>query len=192
MFLFMNYLITQTININLLRTMKKLLMIGAVALLASCAAPQEKEAPPPPPVERAIGFNTFLADKQWHLGTEEAIQLVKDLDKVWAEQDYDAMKTFFADTCKFYSPDGNVFNSPDEFIENMKAENEGAEFSWTFDYAYSVDLDPTMGGEHVQAGFTGTSMKDGVETKKRYHESYYIVQGKIVMWNQYAQEVKED
>jgi hypothetical protein len=61
----------------------------------------------------------------------------------------------------------------------------------TFDYACSVDPDPTRGGEHVQAGFTGTAVKDGVETKKYYHESYYIIEGKIVMWRQYTIDVSE-
>lgn len=172
--------------------MQKLILIAAVAFLASCTAPQEKEVIVEKPVDRAIGFNTFLPEKQWHLGTEDAIQVVKDLDKVWAAHDYEAMRGFFADTCRFFLPDGKAFNSPDEFLENMKAENEGSESAWTFDYAYSVDLDPTMGGEHVQAGFTGTEVKDGVETKKRYHESYYIIQGKIVMWNQYTQIVNDE
>lgn len=167
--------------------MKKLFMIGAVAILASCAAPEVKEVEVP--VERAIGFNTFLPEKQWHLGTEEAIQLVKDLDKAWAADDYDNLRTFFADTCEFYFADGRTASSPQEFVETLQAEDNG-EATWTFDYAYSVDLDPTMGGEHVQAGFTGTSVKDGVETRKRYHESYYVVQGKVVMWNQYTREMK--
>ena len=68
---------------------------------------------------------------------------------------------------------------------------EGSETSWTFDYVYSVDLDPTRGGEHVQAGFTVTSVEDGVTEKKSYHEWYYIIEGKIVMWRQYSLDIKE-
>ena len=35
-------------------------------------------------------------------------------------------------------------------------------------------------------------MKDSVTTKKRYHESYYIIQGKIVTWNQFDMDIKEE
>lgn len=183
-------------NITLLKlTMKKLLPIAVLALLVACNAPEKQsetiETTIAPAVERAVGFSTYLPDTKWYLGTEEAIQVVKDLDKVWGAKDFDAMRPFFADTAKCYFPDGTVTTSPEEFIEIIKAENEGAEISWTFDYAYSVDLDPTRGGEHVQAGFTGSDMKDGVETKKHYHESYYIIDGKIVMWTQLTREIKE-
>ena len=69
---------------------------------------------------------------------------------------------------------------------------EGFDVSWTFDYVFSVDIDPTRGGEHVEAGFTGTAVKDGLTTRKSHHESYYVVEGKIVMWNQYTQDLKEE
>lgn len=170
--------------------MRNLLIIAIVAILASCSAPAPQEKEVIVEVDRAVGFNTMLPELQWHIGTEPAIQLVKDLDKVWAAENYDDMKVFFADTCKFFFPDGYIAKSPDEFIEKLKNEDMGDEDSWTFDYAYSVDLDPSRGGEHVQAGYTGTAMKEGKEVKKRYHESYYIVEGKIVMWNQFTQAIK--
>ena len=164
--------------------MKQLLLFAAIALLVSCN-PKMNETTSDHQ-ERSIGFNTMLPELKWHLGTDEAIQIVKDLDKAWAAQDYDAMRTFFADTAVCYFPDGKIAESADEFIEILKAEDDGSDVSWTFDYAFSVDLDPTRGGEHVQAGFTGTSVKDDVETKKYYHESYYVVDGKIVGWRQYT------
>ncbi|MFC2115870.1 hypothetical protein ACFLTU_05305 [Bacteroidota bacterium] len=170
--------------------MKNLVFIVSILLLVSCSSKETETSTTP--VERSIGFATALPDNKFHLGTEEAIQVVKDLDKVWAQRDYEGMKTFFVDTAKFFFPDGRIAKSPDEFIENLKADDEGTEDSWTFDYAFSVDLDPTMGGEHVQAGFTGTSVKDGVETKKRYHESYYIIDGKIVWCNQYTMVIRDE
>lgn len=169
--------------------MKNLLIIALIAILASCTAPAPVETEVIVEVDRAVGFNTMLPELQWHIGTEDAIQIVKDLDKVWAAEDYDGMTGFFADTCKFFFPDGHIATSPAGFIEKIKAEDMGDDDSWTFDYAYSVDLDPSQGGEHVQAGFTGTAMKDGVEVKKRYHESYYIIDGKIVMWNQFTMKI---
>jgi hypothetical protein len=167
--------------------MKNVLFIAALVLLASWT-PVEQASPPG---ERSIGFTTMLPDHKFHLGTEAAIQVVKDLDKVWAKRDYKAMKKFFVDTAKCYFPDGTVTGSPDEFIAKLKADSEGMEISWTFDYVYSVDLDPTRGGEHVQAGFTGTSKKEGKTDKTSYHEWYYVVDGKIVMWRQYKMDILE-
>jgi len=161
--------------------MKNLLFIAIITLAVSCT-PKVTE---PAVVERSIGFNTFLPEKKWHLGTDEAIQVVKDLDAAWSKLDYEAMKAFFADTAKFYFPDGRIATSPSQFVDFIQAEDAGSDVSWTFDYAYSVDLDPSMGGEHVQAGFTTTMVKESDTTMSRVHESYYIIEGKIVMWNQY-------
>ncbi len=168
--------------------MKNLLFFTAIVMLASCNTPAP-EATQTESVERSIGFNTMLPELKFHLGTEDAVKLVKDLDKVWVASDFEAMRTYFADTAKFFFPDGMVLNSADEFVKLVSEDWE--DHTWTFDYAYSVDLDPSIGGEHVQAGFTGTSVEDGVETTDKVHESYYIVEGKIVMWTQYKMKVKD-
>lgn len=176
--------------------MRNVSLFTALAFLLSCStggsdstnAASENgtvaEAP------KAIGFNTMLPELKFHLGTEAAIQVVKDFDKHWGQDDYEGMRTFFADTAVMYFPDGKVAKSGDEAIAMIQADDDGAdqEVSWTFDYAYSVDLDPTRGGEHVQAGFTVTETENGEESKKKYHESYYIVDGKIVMLTQYTLE----
>ncbi len=167
--------------------MKNLISIVVIFLLFSV----NSRASDPPGEERSIGFATALPDHKFHLGTEAAVQVVKDLDKAWAKKDFKAMQKFFVDTAKCYFADGRVAKSSSEFIEIEKASMEGYDVSWTFDYVYSVDLDPTRGGEHVQAGFTGTSVKDGVTAKKSYHESYYVIEGKIVMWSQFTMDVKE-
>lgn len=170
--------------------MRKLFVLAVIAAMVSCntAEPETKTVE----VDRAIGFNTMLPDLQWHLGTEDAITLVKELDKVWAAQNYDEMGKFFADTAEFYFEDGRRASSPAEFVAILKKESEGADISWTFDYAFSVDLDPTRGGEHVQAGFTGTGSSEEGESKKHYHESYYVVDGKIVMWRQYSMDIADE
>jgi hypothetical protein len=168
--------------------MKYLVFILTVLLFVSCNSEKTESNSE----ERAIGFNTFLPDLKWHLGTEDAITIVKKLDSVWAKRDYEAMRIFLADTAKFYFPDGKVAKSPSEFINTLKEDDADTTNEWTFDYAYSVDLDPTRGGEHVQAGFTGTSVKDSVTTKKNYHESYYIIDGKIVMWTQNTRIINEE
>ncbi len=167
-------------------------MIAALGLLVACnsgetgTAQAEVATEVSETVDQGIGFNTTLPELKWHLGTEDAIKVVKAFDEKWAAEDYEAMRTFFADTAVCYFPDGRVAKSADEILEMIQAEDDGSEVSWTFDYAFSVDLDPTRGGEHVQAGFTVTSVKEGAETKKSYHESYYIIEGKIVMLTQYT------
>ena len=107
--------------------------------------------------------------------------------------------------CPTIEPDG-VYNPKDDILMTSYhqtisktptglitwGEDMDSDGSWTFDYAYSVDLDPSRGGEHVQAGFTGTIVKDGVESKKSYHESYYIIEGKIVFWTQRSMAVNEE
>ncbi len=111
---------------------------------------------------------------------------------MWAAENYDEMGNFFADTATFFFEDGKKAESPNEFIAILKEESDGADISWTFDYAFSVDLDPTRGGEHVQAGFTGTGETEEGESKKHYHESYYVVDGKIVSWRQYSMDIAEE
>ena len=170
--------------------MKNLLLFLSLVVIFSCNTPKEEvEAQK----ERAIGFNTFLPELKWHLGTEDAIQVVKKIDVAWAKEDYDEMRKYLADTAKFYFSDGRVAKSADKFIEILKKDdNETPENSWTTDYAYSVDLNPEEGGEHVQAGFTVTELKDSVNVVTRYHESYYIIEGKLVTWNSFDMDVKKE
>ena len=170
--------------------MKNLVLLVCVVALFSCNTQQEEvEAPK----QRAIVFNTFLPELKWHLGTEDAIQVVKKIDAAWAKDDYVQMRTYLADTAKFYFSDGRTATSADGFIEILKKDDEDSpESSWTTDYAYSVDLDPEGGGEHVQAGFTVTEVKDSLKVITKYHESYYIIEGKLVMWNSYDMNVKKD
>jgi len=105
-------------------------------------------------MERSIGFNTNLPDLKWHLGTDAAIQVVKDLDALWSAKNYEAMKPLLADTAIFHFADGRYAASPDEFIQLLSADESND--TWTFDVAYSVDLSPEIGGEHVMAAFTGS------------------------------------
>ena len=135
--------------------------------------------------ERNIGFVTGdNSELQWHLGTQEAIDVVTTVDSLWKNQDYEGMREFFADTVKVLRPNGTYTNSFDSFIESL---TDGSNVTWSYDYAFSVDLDPEVGGEHVQAGFSVTypGTNDSDERIDYQHESYYIVDGKIITLNQY-------
>ena len=58
----------------------------------------------------------------------------------------------------------------------------------SYNYAFSVDLDPSIGGEHVQAGFQVIypASDDQEEYTDIQHESYYVVDGKIITLRQYS------
>ena len=164
--------------------MKNLIKVCVLALLlSSCATQTDSKAK-----ERMIGFhpNPEIQDLKWHLGTQEAIDQVISLDKLWVAKDFEAMRGHFVDTLKVTNWDGVMFTNFDAFKASQEADS--AEVSWTFDYAYSVDINPSMGGEHVQAGFTVSSPKeDGTVEKYLVHESYYIIDQKIVTLSQYKQ-----
>tara|TARA_B100000686_G_C16386286_1_gene760160 strand:+ start:156 stop:638 length:483 start_codon:yes stop_codon:yes gene_type:complete len=134
------------------------------------------------------GFVTSIENSTWQMGTQASVDLVVDLDKHWGV-DYDKMRTFFADTVKGSFADGESFETLDGFIKQVKKgmeENPG-EQNWTMNYAFCIDLDPTIGGDHVNAGFTveATSKKP----KRNINEWYYIKNSKIVGFNQSQQVV---
>ena len=70
---------------------------------------------------------------------------------------------------------------------NYKANN--VEYGWTLQGAFSVDLDPTRGGEHVYAdyimNYDDGEQKGGVNAELRF----YIIDGKIVTLNQFNQSI---
>ena len=136
--------------------------------------------------DRAIGFvSGENSESKWHLGTQEAVDVVNIVDGLWASQDYEGMREYFADTVKVWTPKGEYTNTFDSFIESLTT---GENVSWSYDYAFSVDLDPSIGGEHVQAGFSVDypETEDSEAYIDLHHESYYVVDGKIITLRQYA------
>ena len=141
--------------------------------------------------ERMIGFhpNQGAQDLGWHLGIQQAVDVVIALDQAWAANDFEKMKTLFVDTLTITISNGRVFKNFDDFKNYEQSQGSS---NWEFLYAYSVDINPKIGGEHVQAGFLITNTEAyGTKVKKRVHESYFISQGKIVSLDQYEQKVLE-
>ena len=174
--------------------MKNLIILLSMILFLSCANDGAKEAVVEEETvakERSIGFITTFPDDKLFLGTEAAIQIVKDLDQAWSSRDYEAMRPYLADTAEFYFADGRSAESADDFLKIIEDDYDEND-SWTFDIAYSVDLNPEIGGEHVQAGFTGINVVESDTTKTYYQESYYVVDGKVITWNQYTQKEKKE
>ena len=163
------------------------LLIVIVSLNFSCVTNTETNS-----TERSIGFTNWSDDGEvykWYLGTDAAVDLVVDLDKVWEKQDYAKMRTFFADTAKFYKRDGKFFDNTTDFINEISSQEEEEEATvWKLLSAYSVDLDPSRGGEHVQASFEVTNKAGDVI--RELHEQYYIIDSKIVQWRQFSLPLK--
>ena len=167
--------------------MKNLYIFSIIILSSACESPAPTAVES---IERSIGFhsNDELKNFKWHLGTEEPINLVKALDKAWSARDYAAMKNYFVDTLRITTFNGKIFDSFEKFQENIELDTNGG---WTFNRAYSVDLNPALGGEHVQAFFNSYNIdSDGDTVKAKIYESYYVVNKKIVWLDQFRQEVK--
>ena len=87
--------------------MKKNYLLSIIILSYACTAPAPTAVDA---IERSIGFhsNDQLKEFKWHLGTEEPINLVKSLDKVWTARDYAAMKNYFVDTLRITTYNGKI------------------------------------------------------------------------------------
>ena len=159
------------------------LLIAIVAINFSC----QTTSP-----DRSIGFTNWSDDGEtykWYLGTDKAVDLVVELDKVWTSQNYTEMRSYFADTAKFYGRDGKFFDNSNDFINEISTQEESSPTVWKLVAAYSVDLDPSRGGEHVQASFEVTN-KAGDTLIRELHEQYYVIDNKIVQWRQFSLPMK--
>ena len=157
--------------------MKKLLCISMMfILLFGCENAQKTN-----------GFVKGDEGSSWQMGTQASVDLVVELDKYWGV-DYDKMRTFFVDTLKSRFEGGESYETLDGFIgqvkESMK-ENVGAQY-WSMEGAFSVDRDPTQGGDWVNAWF----LVDATDSKPKRAivEYYYIKNGKIHQFSQSKQD----
>ena len=185
--------------------MKNFKLIIAIIILSaisySCnnsAVQRMSEKINPEEPERAVGMSDWagVEDMKWHIGTQDAVDVAKNMDSAWRAKDYETMRTFISDTATITTTNGFTFDSPDEFIESRKRQDSvitsnGATFDWKFTNLFSVDLDPTTGGEHVHVDYYGMYTKDGKEDNFRVMNRYYVIDGKIVVWNSYSQEIIE-
>ena len=142
------------------------------------------------------GFVNEEEDK-FHIGSDQAVELFKAFDKAWANRNYDLMKTLIAEEASFEFQDGKIATGSGEFIDMIKEEisveeASGNGYTWTTEYAFSVDLNPSESGEWVNAGFTSTldNPEDGV-IKKVYNEWYYFENDHLELWYQTMRKIKE-
>ena len=70
-------------------------------------------------------------------------------------------------------------------------DSNNATLKWDLLRAFSVDIDPSRGGEHVHASLSG-NIADSLGVKRDYHEKYYVIDGKVVTWHQWRMNVNPE
>lgn len=153
----------------------------------------------PATAPRAVGFTNWSDDGkayQFHLGTETSLAVLKAFDKASQEKDYQAIREIMSDTVKITYHNGQSATA-DEFINMNKRrdsmlEADGETLNWKLQSAYAVDLDPSRGGELVDAMYLASY--DGKEEAYQFYANLkmYIVNGKIITVNQYNQSIVSD
>ena len=137
------------------------------------------------------------SDLEFYIGSNSSVELFKVFDSAWKNLDYKLMKSMIADSISFEFYDGKIANSADEFIEIIKGDvakrnAQGNNYTWTTDYAFSVDLTPSKEGEWVNAGFSSVldNPQDSID-KIVYNDWYFFNNGKLELWYQAIRELKE-
>lgn len=137
------------------------------------------------------------SDLEFYIGSNSSVELFKVFDSAWKNLDYKLMKSMIADSISFEFYDGKIANSADEFIEIIQGDvakrtAQGNNYTWTTDYAFSVDLTPSKEGEWVNAGFTSIldNPQDSID-KIVYNDWYFFNNGKLELWYQAIRKLKE-
>jgi len=166
-------LATHKLTVMSFKSIVGLVVVGLL-IATGCQAPAEENT-----LATSSGFSPEGGPV--YFGSEASVDLVKDIDKAWANMDMEQLATFFSDTATFEWYDGAQYIGTDAFIERIMADTLDNE--WEFRWAYSVDADTEKPGDWVQAGFEVNSSKDSVLVEQAwYHEWYYIEDGKVQYW----------
>jgi len=168
--------------------MRNILLV--LVLLTSCTNINQVVDCEPP----SNGFIDGM-DGEVKMGSASALDVFNEMDKAWAELDYDKIKTYVAEDAVMNFADGGKVTGPDEFVEYIKnwvvqvEEEDGNEYTWNTDYAFSLAV-TTGEGDYVNAQFTSTHTNpDSKLEAEVYYEYYHIVDGKVQGWNQFKRDV---
>jgi len=134
-------------------------------------------------------------DGQVKMGSQTAVDIFNEIDKAWADLDYETLKSYVAEDAEMRFHDGRVAVGPEEFIELIKIwvseieDEKGNEYKWNTDYAFSLAV-TTIEGDWVNAQFTSTHTNPDSELEAEViYEFYHIVDGKINEWSQFKRDV---
>ena len=169
-----------------MKHIKQILTIITVALfIFSCNTP-----------ERSVGMTTWTDDGsefKFYLGTDKAIDVVKKYDDLLISKEWDKALEIFADTAKVIYYNGQTV-TPKELIEMSRVRDSNfvandIDYKWNLVGLFSVDLDPSIGGEHISADYNVTY--DDGEEQMEFNSilRFYVIDNKIVSLNQFNQSV---
>ena len=168
--------------------MKNIILFISIVLISSCTSSNQ---------ECETVANGFIdgVDGQVTMGSQSSVEIFNQIDKAWAELDYDKLKTFVAEGAEMKFADGGLAVGPDAFIEYIKnwvtevEEEKGNEYKWNTDYAFSLAV-TSVEGDWVNAQFTSTHTNPESELEAEvFYEFYHIVDGKVQEWNQFKRDV---
>ena len=162
-----------------------LTLLSALFLFASCDTGNN-----------SIGLSNWSDDGKvykWHLGTENAVDVAINVDKAMQNRDYTLLRNFLSDTVSITASNG-VKQDFESFITRRLeidsiVDSRNASLKWEFSNIYSVDLDPTRGGEHVSVTYSGEYKDENGKDTWNSINRYYVMDGKVVWWNTFNQDI---
>lgn len=161
------------------------IIISSFLILFSCEMNQS-----------SVGISNWSDDGKvykWHLGSESAVDVAKNLDDAMKDKDYTLLRNFLSDTVRITSSNGAVYDA-DSFINrrieiDSILESRNASLNWEYSNIFTVDLDPTRGGEHVHVNYSGKyEDENGADTWNSINR-YYVIEGKVVRWDTFTQDI---
>ena len=146
--------------------------------------------------DKSVGLSNWSDDGKvykWHLGTENAVNVAVNVDKAMKERDYNLLRNFLSDTASITTSNGVNYNL-DTFITRRLeidsiVDSRNATLEWELSNVYSVDLDPSRGGEHVSVTYLGKYEDENGKNTWNSINRYYVIEGKVVWWNTFNQDI---
>ena len=145
---------------------------------------------------KSVGLSNWSDDGKtykWHLGTENAIDVAINVDKAMQSKDYNLLRNFLSDTVRITASNGVSYDL-ESFITRRNeidsiVDSRNASLEWEFNNIYSVDLDPSRGGEHVSVTYSGKYEDENGKDTWNSINRYYVIDGKVVWWNTFNQDI---
>lgn len=163
--------------------MKKLILLFSMSLIFNSCINSTNDC-----VVKSNGF-TKNQGQTIMMGSQSTVDIFKEIDKAWADRDYEALKTFISNNAELEFEDGQIAKNGEEFTAILESKyqeslsDENKEWAWVNTYAFAIKPSKPEGsnfdnnrGEWVTAGFEGS---DGF-----YMEWYQIENGKLLKWSQ--------
>ena len=162
-------------------------MLGALYACNPTAKQKNEQAPEKNPVENKTDYiyeATYL--DQFEMGNPENVLLVQKMHELILSKKFDEVYSLFSDSVVFRNADG----STTEGIAAVKEVMETVYSKLTFEnYRVGVNLAVTgYNGDEWVLLWDGVDIlsPDGKRTSELYVEAFMIVDGKIVLMNQFA------